>query len=66
MTMPEYENLNKDELALADHYFETGNFADLAKLQKLSAERGGQPTNSISANTILNTHTIRNNVDYNR
>ena len=57
MTMPEYENLTKDELKLADHYFESGNFQDLAKLQKLSAKRGGQTTSNISTHTILKTHT---------
>lgn len=58
--MPEYENLTKDELEFADHYFESGNFNALAKLQKISAERGNKPTGNISAHTILKSHTIKN------
>ena len=32
MTMPEYENLTKEELEFADHYFESGNFEGMARL----------------------------------
>lgn len=58
MTMPEYKNLNESELLQADHYFETGNFKALARLRKLSAERGGECTKNISEHTILETHTV--------
>jgi hypothetical protein len=58
--MSEYKNLTKDELELADHYFETGNFAELAKFQVLSAKRGGDVNHNPDESTILSTHTIKN------
>lgn len=57
--MPEYENLTKEELEFADHYFESGNFEGLAKMQKLSAERAGKGTKHISPNTVLSDHIVK-------
>lgn len=58
--MSEYENLTKDELNLADHYFETGNFEGLSKFQVLSAKRGGVIDHNPDQSTILSSHTVKN------
>lgn len=44
MALPEYRKLNADELEMADHYAETGNFSGLRRMQAISASRepGGQ------------------------
>lgn len=59
MVMKAYENLTEEDLVFADHYFESGNFEALAKLQKVSAKRGNKPTDHINASTILNDHVVQ-------
>lgn len=58
MTMPQYKNLNKSELEMADHYFETGNFNALATLQELSASRSGKNI-KVSPHMVLEQHTVK-------
>ena len=41
MPLPEYKNLTEDELSMADHYAEIGDFGALRGFQRLSAEREG-------------------------
>ena len=60
MPMPEYKNLDESELEIADHYFETGNFDALAKLQELSASRSGKSI-KVTPQMILEQHTVKNN-----
>lgn len=58
MPMPEYKNLTASELEWADHYFETGNFDSLAKLQELSASRSGKNI-KVSPHMVLEQHTVK-------
>ncbi len=55
MTHPDYRNLTKSELEIADHYFESGNFSELQRMKELSASRVGTTATRFN----LNDHIIR-------
>lgn len=53
MALPEYENLNQDELEWADHYAEIGDMTALRRLQETSASRGDKSINEVTYNNPM-------------